>query len=100
MAGTATGGFPTESSAVEFGWTDDQPLAGRRAKAAKDRRQKLKPGSFGEQFRLLALLLPMTACWCSCSSSSIHLRKWHSCSALELELWTQTYTCCTFDHID
>lgn len=63
VAGTATGGFPTESSAVEFGWTDDQPLAGRRAKAAKDRRQKLKPGSFGEQCKLMAWLLPMTACW-------------------------------------
>ena len=99
VAGTATAGFPTESIAVEFGWTDDQPLAGRRAKAAKDRRQKLKPGSFGEQCESMALLLPLAACWSICSSSSIHLTKKHSCSALELGLRTQTYTCCMFDQV-
>lgn len=34
---------------VEFGVEDAQvPISGRRAKALKERRQKLKPGSFGE----------------------------------------------------
>lgn len=32
---------------VDFGWEPDQPLEGRRAKAAKDKKRKLKPGSFG-----------------------------------------------------
>jgi len=36
---------------VEFGVEDVQvPVSGRRAKALKERRQKLKPGSFGEIF--------------------------------------------------
>ena len=32
---------------VDFGWEPEQPLEGRRAKAAKDKKRKLKPGSFG-----------------------------------------------------
>ena len=40
--------FPTESAAaVEFGWEDKRPLAGRRLKAAKDKQKKAKSGSFG-----------------------------------------------------
>ena len=89
VAGTSTEGFPTENSAVEFGWTDDQPLAGRRAKAAKDRRQKLKPGSFGEGCKRTALLLAMMVCWSICSSSSTHFNEYFICSALRLGVRTQ-----------
>ena len=42
------GDFPTENAAaVEFGWDDRRPLAGRRLKAAKDKQKKAKSGSFG-----------------------------------------------------
>lgn len=43
------GDFPTENAAaVEFGWEDKRPLAGRRLKAAKDKQKKAKSGSFGK----------------------------------------------------
>lgn len=42
------GEFPTENAAaVDFGWEDKRPLAGRRLKAAKDKQKKAKSGSFG-----------------------------------------------------
>ena len=42
------GEFPAEdAAAVEFGWEDKRPLAGRRLKAAKDKQKKAKSGSFG-----------------------------------------------------
>ena len=43
-AGTEPG---NAEEVVEFGWEPDQPIEGRRAKAAKDKKRKLKPGSFG-----------------------------------------------------
>ena len=40
--------FPAEdAAAVDFGWEDKRPLAGRRLKAAKDKQKKAKSGSFG-----------------------------------------------------
>ena len=43
-AGTEQG---NAEEVVDFGWEPDQPIDGRRAKAAKDKKRKLKPGSFG-----------------------------------------------------
>ena len=42
-AGHEGEGQPT----VDFGWESEKPLDGRRAKAAKAKKRKLKPGSFG-----------------------------------------------------
>ena len=32
---------------VEFGWEDDTPMGGRRLKKEREKKRKLKPGSFG-----------------------------------------------------
>ncbi|KAK9809034.1 hypothetical protein WJX72_008211 [[Myrmecia] bisecta] len=41
---------------VEFGWDDQRPLTGRRKKAEKEKKKKLKPGSF-ETMGLSAVML-------------------------------------------
>ena len=37
---------------VEFREEDDKPMGGRRAKVEKEKKRKLKPGSFGQSSRL------------------------------------------------
>jgi hypothetical protein len=48
--GPTTGPDEQSQQVVDFGWEPDKPLDGRRAKAAKDKKRKMKPGSFGAPY--------------------------------------------------
>ena len=52
--GGGDAGPATAERTVDFGWEDDAPLGGRRLKQEREKKRKLKPGSFGA---CLALVL-------------------------------------------
>lgn len=58
-------------SVVEFKEDVERPTGGRRAKAEKDRKRKMKPGSFGEQSIALQALPSRSCRWMArCSTQS------------------------------